>query len=121
MCRSFVSLTLDLFLLPPTGPSGSLLCPRRSQEEILQRLQEANGGKLGAALRRSDQFNLQPNQFDYNWSDCVCVAVCELHVHTDCAIFSCADCRMTHQDASFEQVCVCVCVDHRCLLSKMLQ
>lgn len=121
MCRSFASLTLDLFLLPPTGPSGSLLCPRRSQEEILQRLQEANGGKLGAALRRSDQFNLQPNQFDYSWSDCVCVAVCELHVHTDCAIFSCADCRMTDQDASFEQVCVCVCVDHRCLLTKMLQ
>uniref|UniRef100_H3CAH6 Diacylglycerol kinase n=1 Tax=Tetraodon nigroviridis TaxID=99883 RepID=H3CAH6_TETNG len=26
--------------------------------------------------------------------------VCELHVHADCAIFSCADCRRTHQDAT---------------------
>ncbi|XP_029702767.1 diacylglycerol kinase theta isoform X1 [Takifugu rubripes] len=30
--------------------------------------------------------------------------VCELHVHADCAAFSCADCRRTHQDAALEQV-----------------
>ncbi|KAM9377213.1 diacylglycerol kinase theta [Pholidichthys leucotaenia] len=29
--------------------------------------------------------------------------VCELHVHADCAIFSCADCRWTHLDGILEQ------------------
>ncbi|XP_068596740.1 diacylglycerol kinase theta [Brachionichthys hirsutus] len=29
--------------------------------------------------------------------------VCELHVHADCAVFSCADCRSTHLDVTLEQ------------------
>ncbi|XP_035525318.1 diacylglycerol kinase theta-like [Morone saxatilis] len=29
--------------------------------------------------------------------------VCELHVHADCAAFSCADCRQSHLDVSLEQ------------------
>ncbi|XP_073343758.1 diacylglycerol kinase theta [Pagrus major] len=29
--------------------------------------------------------------------------VCELHVHADCAAFSCADCRRTHLDVTLEQ------------------
>nr|XP_040028542.1 diacylglycerol kinase theta-like [Gasterosteus aculeatus aculeatus] len=29
--------------------------------------------------------------------------VCELHVHADCAIFSCADCRSSHLDETLEQ------------------
>ncbi|XP_068428379.1 diacylglycerol kinase theta [Clinocottus analis] len=29
--------------------------------------------------------------------------VCELHVHADCAIFSCADCRSSHLDGTLEQ------------------
>ncbi|XP_041799875.1 diacylglycerol kinase theta [Chelmon rostratus] len=29
--------------------------------------------------------------------------VCELHVHADCAVFSCADCRRSHQDATLQQ------------------
>lgn len=38
---------------------------------------------------------------------CVCVvSVCELHVHADCAAFSCADCRRAHLDVSLEQVSV---------------
>ncbi|XP_078145255.1 diacylglycerol kinase theta isoform X1 [Centroberyx gerrardi] len=28
--------------------------------------------------------------------------VCELHVHADCAVFSCADCRSCHQDATLD-------------------
>uniref|UniRef100_A0A668A5I5 Diacylglycerol kinase n=1 Tax=Myripristis murdjan TaxID=586833 RepID=A0A668A5I5_9TELE len=28
--------------------------------------------------------------------------VCELHVHADCAVFSCADCRSCHQDGMME-------------------
>uniref|UniRef100_A0A673AQQ7 Diacylglycerol kinase n=1 Tax=Sphaeramia orbicularis TaxID=375764 RepID=A0A673AQQ7_9TELE len=35
---------------------------------------------------------------------CVCVfSVCELHVHADCAVFSCADCRSCHLDGTTEQ------------------
>ncbi|XP_058506003.1 diacylglycerol kinase theta-like [Solea solea] len=30
--------------------------------------------------------------------------VCELHVHADCAAFTCADCRRSHLDGSVEQV-----------------
>ncbi|XP_074505657.1 diacylglycerol kinase theta [Sebastes fasciatus] len=29
--------------------------------------------------------------------------VCELHVHADCAVFSCADCRSPHLDGTLEQ------------------
>ncbi|TNN38641.1 Diacylglycerol kinase theta [Liparis tanakae] len=29
--------------------------------------------------------------------------VCELHVHADCAVFSCADCRSSHLDGTLEQ------------------
>ncbi|XP_059202973.1 diacylglycerol kinase theta [Centropristis striata] len=29
--------------------------------------------------------------------------VCELHVHADCAVFSCADCRSSHLDATLQQ------------------
>ncbi|XP_033489458.1 diacylglycerol kinase theta [Epinephelus lanceolatus] len=29
--------------------------------------------------------------------------VCELHVHADCAIFSCADCRSSHLDGTLQQ------------------
>ncbi|KAM9849462.1 diacylglycerol kinase theta [Aulostomus maculatus] len=29
--------------------------------------------------------------------------VCELHVHADCAVFSCADCRVCHLDGTLEQ------------------
>lgn len=35
---------------------------------------------------------------------CVCVSVCELHVHSDCAPFSCSDCRLCHQDAAQDSV-----------------
>ncbi|XP_034535331.1 diacylglycerol kinase theta, partial [Notolabrus celidotus] len=28
---------------------------------------------------------------------------CELHVHADCAVFSCADCRSSHLDAALQQ------------------
>ncbi|KAG8004366.1 Diacylglycerol kinase theta [Nibea albiflora] len=30
--------------------------------------------------------------------------MCELHVHADCAAFSCADCRTSHLDVTLEQV-----------------
>lgn len=61
-CFSCVNTVLSL---PPAGPSGSLLRSGRSQETFLLRLQEANGGKHGAALRRSDQFLQQLNQFKH--------------------------------------------------------
>uniref|UniRef100_A0A4W6CPJ8 Diacylglycerol kinase n=1 Tax=Lates calcarifer TaxID=8187 RepID=A0A4W6CPJ8_LATCA len=32
--------------------------------------------------------------------------VCELHIHADCAAFSCADCRSSHLDGTLEQVSV---------------
>ncbi|KFV00402.1 Diacylglycerol kinase theta, partial [Pterocles gutturalis] len=29
--------------------------------------------------------------------------VCELHVHTDCIVFACSDCRQCHQDGHQDQ------------------
>lgn len=60
VCFSCVDRVLSL---PPAGPGGSLLRSGGPQETFLLRLQEANGGKHGAALRRSDQFHQQLNQF----------------------------------------------------------
>lgn len=30
--------------------------------------------------------------------------VCELHVHTDCILFACSDCRQCHQDGHLDHV-----------------
>lgn len=60
-----LSLTLGFLVLsswllpPPAGAGGSLLRSGRSEETFLLRLQEANGGQLGAALRRSERRPLQ--------------------------------------------------------------
>lgn len=32
--------------------------------------------------------------------------VCELHVHTDCILFACSDCRQCHQDGHQDHVSV---------------
>lgn len=41
-------------------------------------------------------------------SDCVVfiISVCELHVHTDCILFACSDCRQCHQDGHQDHVSV---------------
>lgn len=61
--RSWSFSRVDVLLLPPAGPGGSLLQPGGSQETVLLCLQETDRGQHSAALRRSDQLDQQSNQF----------------------------------------------------------
>uniref|UniRef100_A0A3B5BIV4 diacylglycerol kinase (ATP) n=1 Tax=Stegastes partitus TaxID=144197 RepID=A0A3B5BIV4_9TELE len=58
---------------------------------------------LGVFLSNPDTKVCCPDQNQDLVFNIVCVSVCELHVHADCAAFTCADCRSSHLDGTLEQ------------------
>uniref|UniRef100_A0A8C7DA26 Diacylglycerol kinase n=1 Tax=Oncorhynchus kisutch TaxID=8019 RepID=A0A8C7DA26_ONCKI len=69
------------------------VCNFMCHEKCLKTVRTACSCMAPTLVRVSDSTKL-------NCSIAACDCVCELHAHSECAAFSCGDCRLCHQDGS---------------------